>query len=162
MASRAYRRDNQGRFAGANGGSKVTYGKAGGFANASFRARVQANRGNAAPPKGGSTGSKARGSSRPSRSRRIGAQIKKVAGSPKTKGLVAAGAYVAASVAIANASGRVGATATAPRTGTMNFSHYTAPKIPAGRKAAAGRRVFAQPAGPLGSRGTKVNGAWRM
>lgn len=40
MATRAYRRDNRGRFAGAGGGTKVTYGKAGGFANAAHRAKV--------------------------------------------------------------------------------------------------------------------------
>lgn len=40
MGTRAYRRDNRGRFAGAGGGTKVTYGKAGGFANAAHRAKV--------------------------------------------------------------------------------------------------------------------------
>lgn len=63
MATRAYRRDSHGKFAGANGGTKVTYGKAGGFANSAFRARVSAGRGQskgaAAPPK--STGRKAGG-----------------------------------------------------------------------------------------------------
>lgn len=44
MATRAYRRDNRGRFAGANGGTKVTYGKAGGFANAGHRSRVAQKR----------------------------------------------------------------------------------------------------------------------
>jgi len=34
---RAYRRDSHGRFAG-GGGGKVTFGRAGGFASASFRA----------------------------------------------------------------------------------------------------------------------------
>lgn len=42
MAQRAYRRDSHGRFAGSGGGSMVTYGKAGGFANAAFRARTSA------------------------------------------------------------------------------------------------------------------------
>ena len=32
MATRAYRRDSRGRFAGGGGGTKVTYGRAGGFA----------------------------------------------------------------------------------------------------------------------------------
>jgi hypothetical protein len=41
MAStRAYRRDNHGRFAGSGSGSMTTYGKAGGFANAAFRSRA--------------------------------------------------------------------------------------------------------------------------
>jgi len=47
MASRAYKRDKRGRFAGSSGGGGgtfVTYGKAGGFANAGFRARVAATR----------------------------------------------------------------------------------------------------------------------
>lgn len=43
--SRQYRRDSQGRFAGAGApGAKVTQGKAGGFANATFRARVANDR----------------------------------------------------------------------------------------------------------------------
>lgn len=58
MATRAYRRDNNGRFAGSGGGTKVTYGKAGGFANAGFRQRVAASRGNASPGRG-PTGQKA-------------------------------------------------------------------------------------------------------
>lgn len=58
MATRAYRRDSNGRFAGSGGGTKVTYGKAGGFANAGFRQRVAASRGNASPGKG-PTGQKA-------------------------------------------------------------------------------------------------------
>lgn len=49
--TRAYRRDSHGKFAGSGGGSMTTYGKAGGFANASFRARASA--GNARPAKGG-------------------------------------------------------------------------------------------------------------
>lgn len=41
MARRKYRRDSRGRFAGAgSGGTMVTYGRAGGFANQAFRARV--------------------------------------------------------------------------------------------------------------------------
>jgi hypothetical protein len=42
MATRQYRRDSKGKFAGSGGGSMVTYGKAGGFANAAFRARTSA------------------------------------------------------------------------------------------------------------------------
>lgn len=45
MASRKYRRDSKGRFAGSaggGGGTFVTTGKAGGFANQAFRARVAA------------------------------------------------------------------------------------------------------------------------
>lgn len=54
MATRAYRRDSHGRFAGSGGGTKITYGKAGGFANAAFRSRVMASRANARPaPSGG-------------------------------------------------------------------------------------------------------------
>lgn len=45
MATRAYRRDKNGRFAGAGGGTSVTYGKAGGFANKAFASRVAASRG---------------------------------------------------------------------------------------------------------------------
>ena len=45
--TRAYRRDNHGRFAGKGGGTKVTMGKAGGFANAAFRTRVQSQRASA-------------------------------------------------------------------------------------------------------------------
>lgn len=50
MGTRAYRRDNQGRFAGSGSGTKVTYGKAGGFANAAHRAKV-AQAGQKAKPK---------------------------------------------------------------------------------------------------------------
>ena len=46
MASRAYRRDSRGRFAGSGG--RVTYGKAGGFANASHRAKAADARASAA------------------------------------------------------------------------------------------------------------------
>lgn len=42
--TRQYVRGNNGRFAGAKQGTKVTTGRAGGFANAQFRARVQAGR----------------------------------------------------------------------------------------------------------------------
>lgn len=38
MATRAYRRNSRGQFAGSGG--RVTYGKAGGFANASHRAKA--------------------------------------------------------------------------------------------------------------------------
>lgn len=52
--TRAYRRDSHGRFAGAGGGgTKVTYGKAGGFANAAHRAKVGSGNG-ARLAKGGS------------------------------------------------------------------------------------------------------------
>lgn len=57
-ATRNYARDNKGRFHGSSGAAKVTQGKAGGFANASFRQRVLASRGNASPGKG-PTGQKA-------------------------------------------------------------------------------------------------------
>lgn len=51
MATRAYVRGSGGKFAGAGtAGTKVTYGRAGGFANAAFRNRVIASRGNARPP----------------------------------------------------------------------------------------------------------------
>lgn len=40
MGQRAYRRDANGKFAGSGGGTSTTYGKAGGFANAAFRART--------------------------------------------------------------------------------------------------------------------------
>lgn len=73
MAStRTYYRTSGGKFAGASKATKVTTGKAGGFANASFRQRVQASRGNARPGRpsgqkashskslGGAAGAKAR------------------------------------------------------------------------------------------------------
>lgn len=44
MARRAYRRDSNGRFAGGGGGT-VTYGNAGGFANAGHQQKAQAARG---------------------------------------------------------------------------------------------------------------------
>jgi hypothetical protein len=41
-AIRGYKRDSKGRFAGAgSGGGTVTFGRAGGFSNAAFRARVR-------------------------------------------------------------------------------------------------------------------------
>lgn len=39
--TRSYHRDNKGRFAGASGGTHVTHGRAGGFANAAHRSAVQ-------------------------------------------------------------------------------------------------------------------------
>jgi len=44
MGSRQYRRSSNGRFAGAGAGTRVTTGKAGGYANAAFRARTGAAR----------------------------------------------------------------------------------------------------------------------
>jgi hypothetical protein len=43
-ATRQYRRKSNGQFAGASGGTKVTTGRAGGFANSAFRSRVAASR----------------------------------------------------------------------------------------------------------------------
>ena len=63
--TRAYRRDSHGRFAGSGGGTKVTYGKAGGFANSAFRARVAAGRASGLGNKAGAQ----RTVSRPSRNR---------------------------------------------------------------------------------------------
>ena len=40
MASRAYKRDSRGRFAGGGGAVTTTYGRAGGFASASHRAKA--------------------------------------------------------------------------------------------------------------------------
>lgn len=56
MGQRAYRRDSSGRFAGSGAGTKVTYGRAGGWANASHQAKAQAARGAArnAKPSAGS------------------------------------------------------------------------------------------------------------
>jgi hypothetical protein len=63
--TRAYRRDSHGRFAGSGGGTKVTYGKAGGFANSAFRARVAGQRASGLGSKAGAQ----RTVSRPSRNR---------------------------------------------------------------------------------------------
>lgn len=46
MGTRAYKRDSHGRFAGGGGGTVVTYGKAGGFANAGHQSKAQAARAN--------------------------------------------------------------------------------------------------------------------
>lgn len=51
MATRAYRRNSKGQFAGSGGGSMITYGKAGGFANAAFRARTSSSNQKASPRK---------------------------------------------------------------------------------------------------------------
>lgn len=59
--TRAYRRDSHGRFAGSGGGTKVTYGKAGGFANSAFRARVAAGRASGLGGKAGARASVPRG-----------------------------------------------------------------------------------------------------
>jgi hypothetical protein len=48
-ATRAYRRDSHGKFAGSGGGTHTTFGKAGGFANAAFRARTSATNQKASP-----------------------------------------------------------------------------------------------------------------
>lgn len=60
MATRAYRRDSQGRFAGSGGGSRVTYGKAGGFANAAFRSRTASQRASLGRSLGATAGARAR------------------------------------------------------------------------------------------------------
>jgi len=44
MGQRQYRRNSRGRFAGAESGTKVTYGRAGGFASATHRANVASSR----------------------------------------------------------------------------------------------------------------------
>lgn len=54
MATRKYRRDKNGKFAGAGGGTTVTVGKAGGFANAAHRSRVAASRSQKAKTQSGS------------------------------------------------------------------------------------------------------------
>ena len=59
--TRAYRRDSHERFAGSGGGTKVTYGKAGGFANSAFRARVAAGRASGLGGKAGARASVPRG-----------------------------------------------------------------------------------------------------
>lgn len=49
MANRSYRRNKRGQFASkGDSGARVTVGRAGGFANASFRSRVANNRAAAA------------------------------------------------------------------------------------------------------------------
>lgn len=56
---RAYIRGSGGKFAGANAkGTKVTYGRAGGFANAAFRSRVAASRKAGSPGSGSTAGRK--------------------------------------------------------------------------------------------------------
>lgn len=42
--TRAYRRNSRGQFAGAEGGTHVTFGRAGGFASAAHRANVANSR----------------------------------------------------------------------------------------------------------------------
>lgn len=108
MASRAYRRDNRGQFAGASGGTKVTYGKAGGFANAAFRGRVQAQR-SSAKAQGGSKAPKGRGKAKKSRflttKRKSAIKAGVTAGA---LGLVASGIGAAAARGVIRAGGPVG------------------------------------------------------
>lgn len=76
MASRAYRRNSRGQFAGAGGGTKVTYGKAGGFANKAFASRVAASRGQRPKAQGGT---KRPGVGATGKSRRAGAFVRDAA-----------------------------------------------------------------------------------
>lgn len=96
MAGRAYRRDKNGRFAGSGGGTTVTYGKAGGFANAAFRGRVAASRASRPSTQGGSKMGKARGSKSSSRFKGVKALSKK-AGKKALVGGLTVGAGVAGS-----------------------------------------------------------------
>lgn len=76
MGQRAYRRDANGKFAGAGGGTKVTMGRAGGFANASFRQRVASQRASGSKSLGATAGARPK-ASRSSAIRR--ANVKKLA-----------------------------------------------------------------------------------
>lgn len=70
---RAYRRDSQGRFAGSGGGAMTTYGKAGGFANAAFRARASSTNQKASMNKTFALGQRTKGNLRFARNLAIGA-----------------------------------------------------------------------------------------
>ena len=142
MATRAYRRDKNGRFAGSGGGgTTVTYGKAGGFANSAFRARVAASRGaNLQKP--------ANASQRASSSRSLGATVGAKArsvGAGRAARAAGRGALTVAATNVAmNAVGRqfgVKASGLGTVNTTLLFAagastslSNTRPKNPAGRK----------------------------
>lgn len=143
MATRAYRRDKNGRFAGSGGGgTTITYGKAGGFANSAFRARVAASRGaNLQKP--------ANASQRASSSRSLGATVGAASRSQAGRVARAAGRgalNVAVTQATVNAVGRsFGRPASEARLGNITRAalfasgvstslNNTRPSNPAGRK----------------------------
>lgn len=140
MAQRAYRRNSRGQFAGSGG--RVTYGKAGGFANATHQANAQNARAAAAQNRtlGGGT-----------RPGLTSAQKKRL-----VRGLVGVGVKVGATVAIgATVNAALGGSPTMNRIGRT--AHAGAGAAWAGKQGwKAGRGMGSQQAARRGIAGSKT------